>query len=228
MTQPGYVNIDDPIPGKLMTGTMDVDVTALKTDGTDADSVEFWDGHPDNLGSSNLNTDSTPPFSYSWDTTTAKEGKHLLYVKAYDGTDYLISESVLVWIDNDDEPDVYAVFSALNDPSVTQMELHVVQQKINAASNRIEHYKKADATSEQIYNAKLAYAALFTYQSFIAGVERAMGRFPIASVQLMERLKEAAEEQFKICCIPAEKNKIDPFIVNTKGTLNGRERYFLY
>ena len=138
----------------------------------------------------------------------------------------LASGENVVFFDNDGIPDVDAVRAELNDVSPTQIADYIIQQKIEKTNVYVDHYKKPQATLIQLYEAKLALAAFFTYQSFISGVERALARFPVAAAHQMEKLKEAASELFLIACVSPDKLKLDPFMINTRGALYGRETFF--
>jgi hypothetical protein len=87
------VSITSPTSGQLVSGS--TAVTATAADNNAVTKVEFYvDG---NLKT----TDTSSPYSYSWDTTTIADGSHALTAKAYDAANNVgTSKTVTVTVDN--------------------------------------------------------------------------------------------------------------------------------
>jgi hypothetical protein len=72
------VSITAPAAGATVIGTTTVSASASDTEGVTR--VDFYDG------TALLGTDTTTPFSYTWNTTGAAAGSHTLQARAYDPT----------------------------------------------------------------------------------------------------------------------------------------------
>ena len=84
-------SITAPANGATVSGT--TSVTATASDNVGVTKVEFW------LDGALKSTDTTSPYAWSWDTTTASNGSHALVSKAYDaalnvGTSSTVSVTV--------------------------------------------------------------------------------------------------------------------------------------
>ena len=75
-TTPPTTSITAPANGATVSGT--TTVTASASDNVGVTKVEFY------LDGALKSTDTTSPYSWSWDTTTATNGSHSLTSKAYD------------------------------------------------------------------------------------------------------------------------------------------------
>jgi hypothetical protein len=76
---PPTVNIIYPAAGAIFTAGEIVNITAEAQDNVGVQRVEFY------VDGDLLSTDTTPPYRYSWDTTTyGNGGLHTIFVKAYD------------------------------------------------------------------------------------------------------------------------------------------------
>jgi hypothetical protein len=75
-TTPPVTSITAPLNGATVSGT--TSVTASASDNVGVTKVEFY------LDGVLKSTDTTSPYSWSWDTTTATNGSHSLTSKAYD------------------------------------------------------------------------------------------------------------------------------------------------
>jgi hypothetical protein len=75
-TTPPTVSITSPTNGATVSGT--VSVTATASDNVGVTKVEFY------LDGALQSTDTTSPYAWSWDTTTASNASHTLTAKAYD------------------------------------------------------------------------------------------------------------------------------------------------
>jgi Bacterial Ig domain len=90
-TTPPTVSITAPLNGATVSGT--VSVTATASDNVGVTKVEFY------LDGALQSTDTTSPYSWSWDTTSATNATHTLTAKAYDaalnvGTSTAVSVTV--------------------------------------------------------------------------------------------------------------------------------------
>lgn len=90
-TQPPTTSITSPANGATVSATTAVNASA--TDNVGVTKVEFY------LDGVLKNTDTSSPYSWSWDTTTASNGTHALTSKAYDaagniGTSAAVSVTV--------------------------------------------------------------------------------------------------------------------------------------
>lgn len=90
-TQAPTVSITAPTAGATVSGTVTVNASA--TDNIGVTKVEFY------VDGALKSTDTTSPYSWSWDSTTAANGTHSLTAKAYDaasnvGTSAAVSVSV--------------------------------------------------------------------------------------------------------------------------------------
>ncbi len=90
-TQAPAVSITAPLNGATVVGT--VSVTATASDNVGVTKVEFY------LDGVLKSTDTTSPYAWSWDSTTASNGSHSLTAKAYDaalnvGTSTAVSVTV--------------------------------------------------------------------------------------------------------------------------------------
>src|SRR5207244_9060185 len=75
-TTPPTTSITAPANGATVSGT--VSVTASASDNVGVSKVEFY------LDGALKSTDTTSPYAWSWDTTTATNASHTLVSKAYD------------------------------------------------------------------------------------------------------------------------------------------------
>jgi hypothetical protein len=90
-TTPPTVSITAPANGATVSGT--VSVTATASDNVGVTKVEFY------LDGALQSTDTTSPYAWSWDSTTASNASHTLTAKAYDaalnvGTSTAVSVTV--------------------------------------------------------------------------------------------------------------------------------------
>ncbi|MGZ6004738.1 MAG: Ig-like domain-containing protein [Candidatus Saccharimonadales bacterium] len=94
-TTPPTVSISSPTGGAKVKGTVTVNATASDDSGTVSKVELYVDGVM--VGSA----DTTAPFSFSWNTTTASNAAHSLTVKAYDPSNNVTTSSaVSVTVDN--------------------------------------------------------------------------------------------------------------------------------
>jgi parallel beta-helix repeat protein len=93
-TSPTAVIIS-PLSG-VVVGTISINASA--TDGTGVSKVEFY------IDSNLVATDTSTPYSYSWDSTIVANGGHTVSVKAYDTTNNVGTASVNVTVENSTAP----------------------------------------------------------------------------------------------------------------------------
>ena len=86
------VSITGPAAGATVSGT--VSVAASASDDVAVGSVEFW------IDGVNRVTDTTAPYSYSWDTTVEGNGSHTILVKAFDSSGNSAGASITVTASN--------------------------------------------------------------------------------------------------------------------------------
>jgi len=92
-TQAPTVSITAPANGVTVSGT--VSVTASASDNVGVTKVEFY------LDGALRTTDTTSPYSWSWDTTTFANSSHTLVAKAYDAAGNVgTSSNVTVTVNN--------------------------------------------------------------------------------------------------------------------------------
>jgi carboxypeptidase T len=87
---PSYVDITNPSEGQTVSGTVSVTVDAS----ADITSVTFY------VDGTEEATDSTSPFSWSWDTTQETDDSHTVMVEGYVSGELVDSDSVGVTVDN--------------------------------------------------------------------------------------------------------------------------------
>jgi chitodextrinase len=93
-TQAPTVTLTAPAEGASVTGS--VAVTATATDNTSVGRVEFYDN------TTLIGTDTSSPYSVSWDTSKVTNGSHLITAKAYDAAGNMGSDSNTVTAKNGD------------------------------------------------------------------------------------------------------------------------------
>ncbi|MFL5357210.1 Ig-like domain-containing protein [Archangium sp.] len=119
---PPTVALTAPASNATLRGT--VTVTATADDDTSVTKVEFYDGQ------TLVGTDTTAPYSVSWNTAGVVEGTHTLTAKAYDGVGLTAtSVGVAVFVDNT-APQV-----SLTSPTATYVQ-GSVQVTATASDNR--------------------------------------------------------------------------------------------
>jgi pseudomonalisin len=92
-TTPPTTSITAPANGATVSGT--TSVTASASDNVGVTKVEFY------LDGTLASTDTTSPYSWSWDTTTATNASHSLVTKAYDAAGNIgTSTTVTVTVSN--------------------------------------------------------------------------------------------------------------------------------
>lgn len=93
-TTPPGVTLTAPAEGSGVSGT--VAVSANATDEVGVAKVEFY------VDSTLVNTTSSAPYTFQWNTTTVANGQHLLTAKAYDAAGNFSNSSYYVTVQNGD------------------------------------------------------------------------------------------------------------------------------
>jgi len=89
----GFVNITNPTNGEKVYGIVDITVSTKRC----IDTVEFYIDNMDEP----VYTDSSDPFSYSWDTASHPEDNNVtILVKGYCGDNFADEDTVTVAVDN--------------------------------------------------------------------------------------------------------------------------------
>jgi hypothetical protein len=91
-TQAPSVTVTNPANGATVSGT--VSVTASASDNVGVTKVEFF------VDGSLKSTDTSSPYSYSWDTTAVSNGGHSVMAKAYDAAGNTNSDTNSVTVSN--------------------------------------------------------------------------------------------------------------------------------
>ena len=149
-SDPPTATLTAPAAGATIKNTVTLSATA--SDNFSVARVEFYDG------TTLLGTDTTSPYSLSWDTRTAANGTHALTVRAYDTAGLVgTSPEVSVTVNNDVTPPTVA-FSA---PAEGAVILGTVSLSATASDNvavtKVEFYEGttllgADASSPYSYS----------------------------------------------------------------------------
>ncbi len=84
--------ITSPTSGATVSGT--VNITATATDNQSVNRVEFY------LDNTLLFTDTSSPYSYSWNSITATDGSHSLKAKAIDGIGNNVTSAISITVVN--------------------------------------------------------------------------------------------------------------------------------
>lgn len=128
--------ISFPNNGAALSGTVSVSIAAA--DNVGVAKVELY------LDGSLFATDSSDPFTFSWDTTQAGNGPHTLKAVAYDAAgNYAASPEVTVSVQNqtaDATPPQAAIAAPLDGATVTRQVKVKVQARDNVQVQRVELY----------------------------------------------------------------------------------------
>jgi subtilisin family serine protease/chitodextrinase len=91
---PPDVSISAPVSGSTVSGPVIINVSA--SDNSAVSRVEFY------IDGALISTDATAPYSYTWDSTSASNGVHIITVKAFDASSNSNTSSVNVNVSNAD------------------------------------------------------------------------------------------------------------------------------
>jgi hypothetical protein len=89
------VSIDAPVHGSVLSGVVDIQVTASAAPGRTLTGVEGY------LDDAYLGGDTSAPYSIAWDTTQDDDGTYVLTVVATDDYGQTGADSVTVTLDNE-------------------------------------------------------------------------------------------------------------------------------
>ena len=84
--------ITSPSDGSAVSGIVDIEVDAY--DHNEITKVEFY------IDESFISTDTSSPYSYSWDTTQHSNDEHTIKVIAYDSTNQTATDEITVIVSN--------------------------------------------------------------------------------------------------------------------------------
>ncbi|HLO04035.1 MAG TPA: Ig-like domain-containing protein [Symbiobacteriaceae bacterium] len=112
------VSITAPTAGATVSGTTTVSASA--SDNVGVTKVEFY------LDGALQSTDTTSPYSWSWDTTTAANGSHSLTAKAYDAANNVAtSTAVSVTVSNSGSSTANETFTGHVDGTTTTQDFWI-------------------------------------------------------------------------------------------------------
>lgn len=86
------ISISSPAEGAIVSGTVNVPITASDNEGVS--KVEFY------IDGTIKSTDTTSPYSYSWDTTQYSNGAHTIKAIVYDTVNQTVSTQSSVTVNN--------------------------------------------------------------------------------------------------------------------------------
>jgi len=152
-TTPPSISITSPANGATVSGT--VSVTASASDNVGVTSVEFY------VDGALKATDTSSPYSYSWDTTAVLNGSHSIYSKAYDAAGNSgTSATVNVTVNNtvaDTTPPTTSVTAPSNGATVSGTVSVTASASDNVGVTSVEFYvdgalKATDTSSPYSYS----------------------------------------------------------------------------
>lgn len=98
------ISLTAPVGGATVSGNSVV-VSANASDPTPGSGVDHVDFHIDGAYATTIGTDSTSPYSITWNSTTVPNGTHILTARAYDkATNFTTSSSVSITVTNGPGP----------------------------------------------------------------------------------------------------------------------------
>ncbi len=97
-TEPPVVSILNPLEGAIVSGLVPVDIDA--TDNIGSTRAELW------VNDTNVATDTTSPFAFTWDSAGAVNGTNSITVRVYDAANNMASATVDVTVDNPVQPPI--------------------------------------------------------------------------------------------------------------------------
>jgi len=118
---PPRVQINYPYDGETVSGLVSITGKAYDFDFNDFVTVEVKID-----GDKWKSADGSKEWSFSWDTTLFKDGKHVIYARAYDQKQYSETEEVIVYVKNDDTSSVHKwalLVAACNFPEKDEQKL---------------------------------------------------------------------------------------------------------
>ncbi|KFE60805.1 Ig-like domain-containing protein [Hyalangium minutum] len=149
-TAPPTATLTSPAAGSSVKGTVTLVGTA--SDNFAVTRVEFYDG--DTL----VGTDSSVPYSTTWDTKATQNGSHSLTARAYDSAGFVgVSPAVSVTVNNDVTPPTVAFAAPAAGATVSGTLTLNVTATDNVGVTKVEFYDGAtllatDATSPYTFS----------------------------------------------------------------------------
>lgn len=125
---PPTVSVSAPLNNATVEGSVNVNANA--NDDRAVTKVEFY------VGTTLVNTDSTPPYSFNWNTLPLNNGSYTLTAKAYDNASpahSATSAAVNVIVSNDVTSPVVSITSPLNNATINEGSVNVTA---NASDDR--------------------------------------------------------------------------------------------
>ncbi len=105
------VSITNPANGSTVSGT--VSITADASDDNGISKVIFY------IDGVSKSTDTSSPYSYSWNTTAESDGSHTINVIAYDTVNQTANDQHTVTVDNIDETPTVSITNPANGSTVS-------------------------------------------------------------------------------------------------------------
>jgi hypothetical protein len=132
-----------------VSGTITIQ-TSVSTDCV-MDRVEFY---IDNILK---NTDTSSPYTFTWNTSSVSDGKHSIKVKAYAKTNQTDEDEITVKVNNLDDPPTVSITSPLNNAIVNGITLIQANASDDIGISKVEFYidgflKATDTSSPYSYN----------------------------------------------------------------------------
>ncbi len=135
--------------GATLQGTVNITVTA--TDDIKVTKVEFY------VNGVNQYTDTTAPFSYSWNTTSWSDGIYTLKIKVYDSDNLSSEQTFTVFIDNVDSPPSVNIASLQNGTTVQGTINIQVTASDDRGISKIELYIDNNLIYQQTSTTSISY-----------------------------------------------------------------------
>jgi len=143
------VSITNPANGSTVSGT--VNITADASDDNGISKVEFY------IDGSLKSTDTSSPYSYSWDTTAKSDGSHAIKVTAHDTASQTTSDQYLVAVNNIDETPTVSITNPVDSSTVSGTVSVTADASDDKGISKVEFYvdgtlKATDTSSPYSYS----------------------------------------------------------------------------
>ena len=178
---PPVVSFLAPTPGGTVSGT--VSVQAVATDNVAVGSVSL------SVDGAVIGTDSTAPYTFSWNSLTCGNGAHTLSANAVDAAGNSTNASISVNLINDQTPPTVRISSPANGASVSGTVTVLLSAADNIGVTRVDLYVDGviagSSTSAPFtfrWNAKKARAGAHTLQCKAYDRAGNVGSSPICTV----------------------------------------------
>ena len=180
---PPTVSITSPASGSTVFGT--VSITANAADNIGVTRVEFY------ANGVLLGSDSSAPYTHSWNSLTVSNGSYTIQTRAYDAANLSASNSVSVTVSNPDStPPTVSITSPANGAFLTKNTTVTILAAAadNNSVTKVEFYvdnvlKCTDTTSTYSCNYKLSSKAGVSY-TIIAKAYDARGNTTSTSIRV--------------------------------------------